>query len=88
MDSTSDKCRSVDYITVAGQRVDKGASNKIINLPGLQKETKWYCGSAEERTEWDKPANELRVTTKVMEQFAGTFTNAGQVLCTSAHLLL
>lgn len=61
VDSTSDKCRSADYITVAGQRVDKGASNKIIKLPGLQKETKWYCGSAEERTAWDKPANELRV---------------------------
>ena len=53
--------RRLQYITVASQRVDKGVVNKVIQLPGLQKEIRWYCGSSEERTAWDKPANQLRV---------------------------
>jgi len=61
VDSTSDKCRSADFITVADERVTKGDSNKIIRLPALQKEVQWVCGSSLERTAWGKPANELRV---------------------------
>ncbi|KAJ7339338.1 hypothetical protein OS493_005731 [Desmophyllum pertusum] len=57
---TSDKCRSADRITVAGQTVYKGET-KRIQLPGEQKQVRWYCGSSEERTAWNTPANQLRV---------------------------
>ncbi|KAJ7339339.1 hypothetical protein OS493_005732 [Desmophyllum pertusum] len=62
VESTSDKCRSADHITVNGQRVNKGDSNKIIQLAGLQTEVRWFCGSSQERTAWSTPANQLKIT--------------------------
>jgi len=65
---TSDKCRSAGYITVADQKVykQKGGQpeaevSKRIQLPGLQREVRWFCGSSAERTAWGTPANQLRV---------------------------
>ena len=58
---TSDKCRSEDYISVLGQKVNKG-EEKRIKLPGdSETEIRWYCGSSEERTAWNTPANQVRV---------------------------
>ena len=54
VDTTSDKCRSADYITVDGQRVKKGEV-KTIQLTSQLKEIKWFCGSSEERTAWGEP---------------------------------
>lgn len=58
---TSDKCRSADHITVLGQRVNKGETKRIKLPSDSEKQVRWYCGSSEERTAWDKPANQLRV---------------------------
>ena len=58
---TFDKCRSVSYITILGQEVNKGET-KSIQLPSSsEREVRWYCGSSEERTAWNTPANQLRV---------------------------
>ena len=68
LESTSDKCRSADFIIVEDQRVDKqkegqpeAETSKRIRLPGLQTEVRWFCGSSKERAAWSKPANQLRV---------------------------
>lgn len=61
VDSTSEKCRSADYITVTGQRVNKG-EKKTITLTDLRTEVKWFCASSEERTAWSTPANWLQIS--------------------------
>lgn len=68
IESTSDKCRSANFITVEDQRVNKqkegqpeAETSKRIQLPGLQREVRWFCGSTEERAAWSTPANQLRV---------------------------
>lgn len=61
VENTSDKCRSANYIKILEQEVHKG-TEKRIKLPGWQREIRWLCGSSEERTAWDTPANQLRIT--------------------------
>ena len=61
VENTSDKCRSANYIKILEQEVHKGME-KRIKLPGRQREIRWLCGSLEERTAWDTPANQLRIT--------------------------
>ncbi|KAL9988438.1 hypothetical protein ACROYT_G002883 [Oculina patagonica] len=58
---TSDKCRSADYITVLNQRVHKGETKRIKLPSDSETQIRWYCGSSEERTAWNKPANQVRV---------------------------
>ena len=60
VENTSDKCRSANYIKILEQEVHKG-TEKRIKLPGRQREIRWLCGSSEERTAWDTPANQLRI---------------------------
>lgn len=61
VENTSDKCHSANYIKILEQEVHKGME-KRIKLPGRQREIRWLCGSLEERTAWDTPANQLRIT--------------------------
>lgn len=61
VESTTDRCRSANSIKILEQEVPKG-TEKRIKLPGKQKEVRWLCGSSEERTAWNTPANQLRIT--------------------------
>lgn len=61
VENTSDKCHSANYIKILEQEVHKGMERRI-KLPGRQREIRWLCGSSEERTAWDTPANQLRIT--------------------------
>ena len=63
VEHTSDKCRSANYIKIIGvdQNVYKGTEKRIL-LPGRQTQVRWLCGSSEERTAWNNPANQLRIT--------------------------
>lgn len=61
VENTSDKCRTADYIVVEEQKVYKDMT-KRIKLPGMQTEVRWLCGSSQERTAWNTPANQLRIT--------------------------
>ena len=60
VENTSDKCHSANYIKILEQEVHKGMERRI-KLPGRQREIRWLCGSSEERTAWDTPANQLRI---------------------------
>lgn len=61
VESTTDRCRSANSIKILEQEVPKG-TEKTIKLPGKQREVRWLCGSSEERTAWNTPANQLRIT--------------------------
>ena len=58
IDDTTDKCRDSDLIIGHNKRYKKGSYDQI-DLPYLQTEIYWYCGSSKERTGWGGVANRL-----------------------------
>ena len=78
---TTDRCRSENYIRVAGVTITKGTRDRRVALSSSQTETEWFCGNTKERVAWGTNANNLRVTYLSDGEIQWTVSNIDVLSC-------